>query len=270
MPADAGLVAVAAGGLDIPVMPGYGDRIAPVRAWRAAAGNADPATMASRIARLSDTACRRLPLVVQDSIVTDRLSARTRATIWPPNCEICAGSSRHGLLAQMPAWLERAQRPQRAIAAAVLAIALEPIDAAPALWAILMAAHSPLTTVVPPVAPDQPATAWSQWLREMAQAINLIASRHNNPSEEALRLAELQHLVADLSGRGWRPWSGGDGAPAAARLRFAPLAADRSASAQGHRTHRLLRADRSVAPGFCRGGRDLAVRRPSEASRRWW
>jgi hypothetical protein len=64
-----------------------------------------------------------------------------------------------------------------------------------------MAAHSPGTTVVPPVAPDQPPVAWPQWLREMAQAINLIASRHNNPSEEAIRLVELQRLVADLTVR---------------------------------------------------------------------
>jgi hypothetical protein len=64
-----------------------------------------------------------------------------------------------------------------------------------------MAAHSPLTTIVPPVAPDQPPTAWAQWLREMAQAINLLANRQNNPSEEALDIAELQQLMADLKVR---------------------------------------------------------------------
>jgi len=64
-----------------------------------------------------------------------------------------------------------------------------------------MAAHSPLTTVIPPVAPDQPPQAYPQWLREIAQAVNLIASKHNNPSEEARDIAELQQLVADLSVR---------------------------------------------------------------------
>jgi hypothetical protein len=64
-----------------------------------------------------------------------------------------------------------------------------------------MAAHSPLTTVVPPVSPDQPPTAWPQWLREMAQAINLLANRQNNPTPEALDIAELQQLVADLKVR---------------------------------------------------------------------
>jgi len=64
-----------------------------------------------------------------------------------------------------------------------------------------MAAHSPLTTVVPPVAPDQPPAAWPQWLRSMAEAINLIASRHNNPTPEALDIAGLQGLVADLAAR---------------------------------------------------------------------
>jgi hypothetical protein len=64
-----------------------------------------------------------------------------------------------------------------------------------------MAAHSPLTTVVPPVAPDQPPSSWPQWLRSMAEAINLIASKHNNPTEEAADIAELQQLVADLKVR---------------------------------------------------------------------
>jgi len=64
-----------------------------------------------------------------------------------------------------------------------------------------MAAHSPLTTVVPPVSPDQPPSAWPQWLREMAQAINLLANRQNNPTEEARDIVELQQLVADMSAR---------------------------------------------------------------------
>jgi len=64
-----------------------------------------------------------------------------------------------------------------------------------------MAAHSPLTTIIPPVLPDQPPAAWPQWLREMAQAVNLIASQLNNPSIEARDIAELQQLVADLSVR---------------------------------------------------------------------
>ena len=38
-----------------------------------------------------------------------------------------------------------------------------------------MAAHSSGTPAIPPVAPDQPPTGWPQWLREMAQSINLIS-----------------------------------------------------------------------------------------------
>ena len=64
-----------------------------------------------------------------------------------------------------------------------------------------MAAHSPLTTVVPPVSPDQPPSAYPQWLREIAAAVNLIASKHNNPTPEAADIAELQQLVADLAAR---------------------------------------------------------------------
>lgn len=40
-----------------------------------------------------------------------------------------------------------------------------------------MAAHSPSSPIVPSVPPDQPPAAYPQWLREMAQAINLIAAK---------------------------------------------------------------------------------------------
>jgi hypothetical protein len=43
-----------------------------------------------------------------------------------------------------------------------------------------MAAHSPLTLVVPPVPPDQPPAAWASWLREIAEAVNLLGSRANS------------------------------------------------------------------------------------------
>ena len=39
-----------------------------------------------------------------------------------------------------------------------------------------MAAHSPTSPVIPPVLPDQPPSGWDNWLREMAQAINLIGA----------------------------------------------------------------------------------------------
>jgi hypothetical protein len=42
-----------------------------------------------------------------------------------------------------------------------------------------MAAHSPLTTTVPPVPPDQPFGAWPHWLRSIAEAVNLLAARAN-------------------------------------------------------------------------------------------
>ena len=64
-----------------------------------------------------------------------------------------------------------------------------------------MAAHSPLTTVIPTVPPDQPPGALPAWLRGMAESINLIASKHNNPTPEAMDIAELQQLVANLSAR---------------------------------------------------------------------
>jgi hypothetical protein len=49
--------------------------------------------------------------------------------------------------------------------------------------------------------PDQPPPAWPQWLRSMAEAINLLANRQNNPIPEAADIAGLQQLVADLSTR---------------------------------------------------------------------
>lgn len=36
-----------------------------------------------------------------------------------------------------------------------------------------MAAHSQTSPAIPPVVPDQPLSAWPQWLRDIAQAINL-------------------------------------------------------------------------------------------------
>jgi len=39
-----------------------------------------------------------------------------------------------------------------------------------------MAAHSQGTRAIPPVSPDQPVSGWSQWLRDMAQAINLTSA----------------------------------------------------------------------------------------------
>lgn len=39
-----------------------------------------------------------------------------------------------------------------------------------------MAAHSEGTRAIPPVAPDQPISGWPQWLRDMAQSINLTSA----------------------------------------------------------------------------------------------
>lgn len=49
-----------------------------------------------------------------------------------------------------------------------------------------MAAHSLLTTTVPPVPPDQPLGAWSAWLREIAQSLNLLAARANAVPPQAV------------------------------------------------------------------------------------
>ena len=48
-----------------------------------------------------------------------------------------------------------------------------------------MAAHSPLTTTVPTVPPDQPPQAWAAWLRGMAESLNLLAARANNVPVDA-------------------------------------------------------------------------------------
>ena len=58
-----------------------------------------------------------------------------------------------------------------------------------------MAAHSPLTTVVPPVPPDQPPQAWASWLREIAQSLNLLAARAN-----AIPPAAIDDAAAALAG----------------------------------------------------------------------
>ena len=55
--------------------------------------------------------------------------------------------------------------------------------------------------MVPAIPPDQPPGAWASWLRGMAEAINLLSSRANNPTPEARDIAELQQLVANLTAR---------------------------------------------------------------------
>jgi hypothetical protein len=48
-----------------------------------------------------------------------------------------------------------------------------------------MAAHSPLTTTIPAVPPDQPPQAWAAWLRGIAESLNLLAARANNVPPDA-------------------------------------------------------------------------------------
>src|SRR3954465_12658085 len=51
-----------------------------------------------------------------------------------------------------------------------------------------MAAHSAGTRAIPPVPNDQPQPAWDQWLRDMAQSLNLISlwvGTANGPSYQA-------------------------------------------------------------------------------------
>jgi hypothetical protein len=43
-----------------------------------------------------------------------------------------------------------------------------------------MAAHS-APAAIPPVPPDQPPGAWATWLREIAQVVNLLGARINDP-----------------------------------------------------------------------------------------
>jgi hypothetical protein len=39
-----------------------------------------------------------------------------------------------------------------------------------------MAAHSSFSPAIPPVSPDMPFSGWAQWLRDMAQSINLTSA----------------------------------------------------------------------------------------------
>src|SRR3954452_15645925 len=51
-----------------------------------------------------------------------------------------------------------------------------------------MAAHSAGTRAIPPVPNDQPPPAWDQWLRDMAQSLNLISlwvGTHAGPGFQA-------------------------------------------------------------------------------------
>jgi hypothetical protein len=54
-----------------------------------------------------------------------------------------------------------------------------------------MAAHSTSTAVVPPVLPDQPATGWGTWLRQIAGSLNALVAWANQPVLPGLAFAAL-------------------------------------------------------------------------------